>query len=280
MTDRYLISKLNNLKNVKPEASWLESNRELLLTQISNSGASQLSAWQTFIINLQSFTKVVYQPAVVLGAFVVVLVFGGLFSHQLFTQAKPNDSLYIARIISEKAKLGTIFNTTERDRLAVQFATNHAQDITAVLADPEFNNENNQVEVARLNESFNKEIDTVKTKIGRLAGTRSEVKTVAALSTNNDDAVVSIASDLTDDQGIQLSENKPIITEIVLENTSQTEEIISDISEEEAEEVKEVEETEETTDTDKILDEAKQLFEQKDYNSALNKLKEVNEIIK
>jgi len=267
MTDRYLISKLNNLKNVKPEADWLKSNRELLLTQISNSGANQLSSWQVFVINLQSFTKTVYQPAVVLGAFIIVLVFGGLFGHQFFTQAKPNDSLYIARIVSEKAKLGTIFNTQERDKLAVQFAANHAQDITAMLANPEFNNENNQEQIARLNESFNREIDTVKTKINRLASAKTVVDKAPVV--NDEEALVSIASDLTEDQGIELVEAKPVIDPAIVSQATNTTEVVTGDTVEEN-----------VSSTDKILNEAKQLFEQKDYNSALNKLKEVNEMIK
>ncbi len=263
MTEKNLISRLNNLRNVKPDAEWLKSNRELLLTQISNSGASDLSTWQTFIINLQSFTKTVYQPVFILGTFIIVLVSGSLFSHQLFTQAKPNDSLYIARIVSEKAKLGTIFNNNDRDRLAVQFAANHAQDITTVLSNPEFNNESNQDQVAHLNESFNKEINTVKTKINRL--TINKTPTIP----NNEDALVSVASDLTVDQGIQLIE--PELTITTATNTIPSiEEIISE----------EMIIPETVTETDKILDEAQQLFDQKDYNSALNKLKEVDEIIK
>ncbi len=259
MTEKNLISRLNNLKNVKPDAEWLKSNRELLLTQISNSGASDLSTWQNFIINLQSFTKTVYQPVFILGTFIIVLVSGSLFSHQLFTQAKPNDSLYIARIVSEKAKLGTIFNNNDRDRLAVQFAANHAQEITTVLANPEFNNESNQDQVAHLNESFNKEINTVKTKINRLTTNKTPVVP------NNEDALVSVASDLTADQGIQLIEPKLATT-----TATNTKEIISE----------DITISETVTETDKILDEAQQLFDQKDYNSAFNKLKEVDEIIK
>ncbi len=275
MTDKALISKLNSLKNVNPDANWLKSNRELLLTQISNSGATEISPRSAFIINLQSFFKTASQPAFALAVFILILVSGSLFSHQLFNKTKPNDSLYIARIISEKARLNTIFSQTERDRLAVQFAADHAQDITTVLADPQFNNNDNQEAVAKLSESFKKEINTVKTKMNRLA----------VAPTETEEEIVSMANTLKDEDGLEIYQ-KPDIRQndpnSDLEEEINNEKVVlpdgpaeETIAEEEAEETIETK-----TDSDKILEEAEELFEQKDYDNVLNKLKEVDEIIK
>ncbi|MHB8904241.1 MAG: DUF5667 domain-containing protein, partial [Patescibacteria group bacterium] len=208
MTEKDLISKLNNLKNINPGEAWLKSNRELLLSQVSNSGATELSVWQNFIITLSSFTKASAQPVYAFGIFVFVLLATGIFSHQLFSSAKPNDTLYIARIISEKAKLSTVINPESRDKLAMQFANERAQEISAVLADPSFNNDENKEAVAKLNTDFNEEINTVKTKIKNL----NPAKTDVAINTpvvNND--FVSIAENNKDDKGVQLLEKiKPI----------------------------------------------------------------------
>ena len=203
MTDRELINQLNSLQKLAPEASWLKSNRELLLTQISNSGAEKLSVWKTFTINLVSLAKTSVQPAYALGAFVLVLVCGTLFSSQLLAAIKPNDSLYIARVISEKAKLATVFNSEERDKLAAKFAAQRAQDITAVLADPKFNNEQNQTQIAELTSSFNQEITTVKNQVSHL----SAVNPVTPTAT---DSVVAIADNSKDNQGLQVAAN-PLI---------------------------------------------------------------------
>jgi hypothetical protein len=99
-------------------------------------------------INLGSAFKTAVQPAYALAAFVFVLLLGTVVSAEFFAGSKPNDSLYLARIISEQVKLTTTFNTVDRDRLASQFAVGHAQDITDVLADPQFNNEDNKDRVA------------------------------------------------------------------------------------------------------------------------------------
>lgn len=274
MTEKNLIKQLNNLKNVNPEAAWLKSNRELFLTQINNAGTNKLTFWEVFYINIKSFTKASAQPVFALGIFLVVLVGSSIFSHKLFSEAKPNDSLYIARVISEKAKLSTVMDTTERDRMAVKFATNHAKDITVVLANPEFNNEENQDQVARLNENFSKEIETVKTRMvsltaadkarevreaarninsGNQSGTSTEVT-----ATNTPEEIVSIATEdgFIEDNGIQISEVAPVPA---VEAAPVQTEIVTPVD---------------------PVEEVKELFERKEYDTVINKLQEVSESIK
>jgi len=273
MTESDLISQLRQLKDFKTDDKWLANNRELLLTQISNSGGAELSAWQSFIINFQSLAKISSRPAFALGIFVFLLISSSVFGHKLFSQAKPNDSLYIARIISEKAKLGTVLNTKERDRLAFQFAAGHAQDISTVLANPEFNNDSNQDQVAKLNESFEQEIKTVRNKISRLTLTSPEE--------NNEDIVV--MADSTSTAGrLEVSENQenkdtPLNLNQAPKIETDATTILSEILKASSSELVRVGQPNKA---DQILDEAKQSFEKKDYNQALDKLHEVQDIIK
>jgi len=283
MTNSELITKLNNLKSVNPDKKWLESNRELLLSQVSNFGAEKLSSWKLVFINISSVLKSAAQPAYALGAFVLLLLTGSLFSGQLLAQTKPNDSLYIARILSEKVKVNTTFNSSARNKMEVKFASNHAQDISAILADPSFNTEENQDQVAKLSNSFNEEVNTVKSKISRLA-----IATAAAPK-NNDEVV--IADSAKDDKGIQLSEDKPLSVSVapsVMPTLSATATLavpegLSLASDTAADLMASSTETDgdiQITEADKILDEVQALFDSKDYVKASDKLKEVNEIIK
>jgi len=271
MTDRDLITKLNSLKNVNPDAEWLNSNRDLLLSQISNSGARDLSVWKVFAINLGSLAKAASKPAYALGAFVVILITGSIFSHSILASAKPNDSLYIARIISEKAKLNTMFNSDERNKLAVQFATQNAQDISTVLADAQFNNSSNKDQVAKLNASFDKEIDTVKTHISYL--NPKSVKTDAIINNVEANAsdTVSMANSLKDKAGVQLLEDQKNLVTTPASNATSVLNVTPKLP---------AVETVATTTADTILDEAKQLFDKKDYTKAADKLNEVDEMIK
>jgi len=284
MTDKDLIAKLNSLKNVSPDQNWLTSNRELLVSQISNSGALKLSTWRVFIINFNSFAKAASRPAYALGAFVLILITGSLFSHQVFSSAKPNDSLYIARIISEKAKLNTMFNSDERNKLAVQFATEHAQDISVILSDPQFNNDSNKDQVAKLNESFNEEIKSAKTHISYLSAK------VTSDNKNSNDAsgTVSMANSLKDNAGVELLEEKNLNQNITPAVTTTSVLVMpANLIASSATATLPIDkvgagdkEDKTTINADSILEEVKQLFNKKDYNKAVDKLKEVDEMIK
>lgn len=287
MTNKDLISKLNSLKNVSPDSSWLANNRELFLAQISNSGADKLSGGQVFFINLKSFLKASSQPVFALGVFMLVLVASSIFGHKLFSQAKPNDSLYIARIISEKAKLNMVFNPEAKNKLAVNFATNHAKDISAVLSDPSFNNEENKDQVAKLNDSFNEEIDNVKkivnsgvTKAPKLEGEVSEQVEMS-------DEAISIAAEHKAEQGIQIKEAEPnqapVARTTIAPSTSvkaETKATTTEASSTETEVEAEVSIDAKINEADKMIDEAKESFNNKDYHSVIDKLNEVTEIIK
>ena len=280
MTNQDLIAKLNSLKKISPDQNWLKDNRELLLSQISNSGAEKLPVWRLVLIDFSSTLKALSQPAYALGVFVLLLLTGSFFSQQMLAKTKPNDSLYIARILSEKVKLNTTFDGATRDRLAVQFATGHAQDISAMLADPEFNTEANKDQVAKLNDNFQAEINTVKDRISRLP---APVKTPTPAAVINNDSQIIIADNSKDEQGIQLSEKKGEATTLNLsvptstltigtstENTLALPEASSTLKNEIVPSVA----------ADKIVDEAVKLFIQKDYTKASDKLKEVDAIIK
>ncbi|MDP2944240.1 MAG: hypothetical protein Q8N57_01540 [bacterium] len=274
MTNSQLIAKLNNLKKVNPDQKWLESNRELLLSQVSNSGAENLSVWKIMIINVSSVFKSAAQPAYALGVFIFLLLAGSLFGGSLLAKTKPNDSLYIARIISEKVKLNTTFNSNARNKMEVKFASGHAQDISAILSDPAFNNEANQDQVAKLNNSFNEEVKTVKERIGRLSAAGAAVSNNPSAPKNDE---VIIADSAKDGQGIQLSVQPLISATATLAipagfnlNATSVDLVATST------EIGKVEPTK----ADKIIDEAQALFDSKDYVKASDKLKEVDEIIK
>lgn len=278
MTDRELIKKLNSLKNVGPDSAWMSSNRDILLSQISNSGARELSTWKMFVINFNSFVKVAAQPAYALGMFLLVLVGGGLFSHQVFNSAKPNDSLYIARIISEQARLTTVFNSDDRNKLAAKFSLEHARDISTVLADPSFNNEENKDQVAKLSESFSKEIENVKTRISYLSP-KTETVQPEIESITPEEGVVSMAGNDKDSKGLQIAEKQPVKEVPVLLSTTSIEEPeiqLSNIASATPGEIS----SSSVVITSSILDEAQQLTNSKDYQKASEKLQEVSELIK
>lgn len=253
---------------MNPEAAWLKSNREILLSQIVNSGAKELSNWQRLVIDLRSFISTISQPALALGSLFMVVVGASVFGHLAFGRTKPNDSLYIARIISEKAKLSTVFNNEEREKLEVKFAADHAEAITEVLASATAE-EANADQLAYLNESFNKEIETVRAKmavIGSKAEPVVEPAAAVAVASGTEEELLVTAGNAKDATGMQLQLNNGSVDTKTATLTTEvvTEPIVTETQKAPA----------------AILEEAQALFDNKEYDSALDKLKEVKELIK
>lgn len=201
MTDRDLIKKLGNLKEIKPDSSWLKANRDSLYTQISNSGATDQSVWSSFVINFKSVLKTASTPAMAFGSLMLVLLGTSAYSHLLLTQAKPNQSLYIARELSEKAKLNTILNAQEREEMAGKFAANNAQDIINVLSDSSVKDEQ---EIAKLSTKLNEEITTVKKTVAKRE--QPAVQQIDTPTTTNSNDAVFIASNEKDAKGLSVSQ--------------------------------------------------------------------------
>lgn len=202
MTDKDLFNSLKALKeDIQPDTQWLRANRDSLFAQISNSGGKDLSPWSSFVINFKSVLRGVSVPAAVLGSLVLFLGAAMTYSHLLFSDTQPTNSLYIAREFSEQVKLTTMREGKDRDQLASKFAANKAQNIVTVLEEESLDEELR----SDLTEKFNKELSTMREVASRWEEKESEVA-VSPLTENPDtetnpetDGEVTLAQNDTDD---------------------------------------------------------------------------------
>lgn len=258
MTNSELIAKLKTLQNVNPDESFLKSNRDLLLSQISNSGAEEMGAWKKFFITFENLAKVSSRPAFALGVFVFTLLGAGLFSQKMLQNSKPNDSLYIARVMSERLRVSTTFDSAEREKLAGQYAIKRAEDIAVILSDEDFNKEENQDQVARLSSEFKSEVEKAKTSLSRLPiKTETAAPAIAQGTSSEVDALI-IAENNKDENGIEIYAPE-VVTEEKDSPASTTLEVLNPVQK---------------------IDEITTLIDNKDFVKAQEKLNEIKEIIK
>jgi len=193
---KQLLSQLNKLQDIKPDKQWKTDSQEFLRTHISEGAKS--GVFSNVMMWVKDFAKVSSQPAFALAAFVLILITGVAFFNPLLSDAKPNDSLYIARIISEKAQVNMTFNKENRDKLSAQFAINHAKDITNLMNDPEFHSqEGSQDKIANLSDNFNKEIDSARASINSInERERNTSNTNYNENRNNETNILNNSSDL------------------------------------------------------------------------------------
>jgi len=310
-----ILSQLHNLKDIKPDKQWKTESQEFLRAHIS--GGVETGVFSKVMVWVKDFAKVSSQPAFALSAFVLILVTGVIFSNPILSDAKPNDSLYIARIISEKAQLNMTFNKESRDKLSAQFATNHAKDITNLMNDPDFHSqEDSEGKIANLSNDFNKEINSARESINNI-NEREKNNYINNINNNVDIDSDSESIDLAnDDEGLVFSadtkkDDKGLEINVQTDNNSET---ISSLENNETASstdqaiVEDIEKAEDNTstneqnasstlnqlqsmtdevdkeggdvnETSKALDDAQRLFNETKYQEALDKLNEVEQLL-
>ena len=254
MNEKELLGQLNSLNQLTPDLKWKQRNREILLSQVSASNIemAENGFWQKLF---SWHTAWAVQPIVACLIF-VFLGAGAFASYQASKGTKPGDSLYIAKIISEKTRSTLTFNEENKTKLNFEFASNRAKEMEKILAEKDQPQENKTAKVEQLKASFKEEITSVKNRLTKISN--KTVKTVAeeksGTSSNQnvaqEDTKKIKAVTGKDDQGLQVSEGA---NEQKKENTQPAPE--------------------------KILDEAEELFNKNDFNGTINKLNEAKSII-
>jgi len=304
MNEKDLLEQLNKFKGIKPDQNWKEKNREILLKQVFNAEVENENFagfdWiKGFAGSLRPhFLSNVHYSSV---AVVLVLVFvmgGGVFSLKAAQNTKPGDSLYLAKIATEKTQLALTIGEKNKVRLGITFAGNRAEEIDKVLSENNDNNSNtlneeNREKVEKLVSDFKKEIDSVKTRLAKIGSKDNEetaadpVEVVEEPETSvavqdkdaEDDAQVFSANLGKDESGIQISDSVSGGKDAA--QNDDTEEVSGVSMEKEA---KISTSSDEALDMNagnpqSILKQAEELLNIEDYDATLNKLDEAGEMI-
>jgi len=291
MTDKELLKQLNSLKSIKMDSELKESNKRVLMTQISNTISTdfEVKPFNNFFFYVRNVLSMSSKPAMVLSGVFLFVVTSLFLGNDFYKDSKPNDSLYIARVISERARLNTVFSSTERERLAMEFASKHAEDIATLLMDPKFNNEENQEEVAKLTASFRSEIEKVRMNVEKSENIKTEKP-----AEKSEDVLVFSASTLKDENGIEISvpEERYLINSSTVNNfdptsngsvselnsiasTSVEVEVLGDQIEELSEQIDLESNQEIKKDKKALIEEIEKLFNEGKYSEVVLKLQNI-----
>ncbi|MFA6307057.1 MAG: DUF5667 domain-containing protein [Patescibacteria group bacterium] len=269
MNDKDLLKKLNNLKTIKPDDNFKKNYRELLYAQISagatvNKSESNLRIIWESIMPGKVFINMVKPVWITSLASVLILVIGvgGVYASK---NSKPGDSLYIAKIISEKAQFVMTFNEKDKAKLGLEFATNRAKEITQVLEESKESEDKKGAKVEQLSQDFKKEISQVKNRLTTIK--KAENKN----NQNKEEEPEVFGANLgKDDQRMEISEpvkpaaKQEILPEVKLELAAP---VIATTTEGSL------------NSPDKALEEAEKMLDEKNYDGAIDKIEEAKQII-
>ncbi|OGF30656.1 hypothetical protein A3H09_01765 [Candidatus Falkowbacteria bacterium RIFCSPLOWO2_12_FULL_45_13] len=273
MNDRELLKKLNNLKDIKPDQAWKKNYRGILYSQISASRpvlAPQSNiriVWQTIMPRqiLISLAKPVWLASAA-SVLILVVGLGGVYASK---NSKPGDSLYIAKIISEKAQFAMAFDEQDKAKLGVEFATNRAKEMVQILKDTDQTLETNNDKLEALSQNFKREIGQVKKRLTIIKAAKEQAK--------NDESQVFGANLGKSDQRMEIAEPAESTTEKPAAggDIASTTKLIS-----ENQTITNATSTPETrASADQMLEQAEKLFDEKNLDETINKLEEVNKAL-
>ncbi len=290
MTEKELLSQLNNLKNIKPESAWKRESREILLSQISGgyyktaSSAEMAASQRGLFVYLKYLKHLFPQPTFVATTIVVILLGSGVVSISASRNTKPGDSLYIAKMISEKAQLAITFNEEDKTKLRIEFAGNRAKEISQVLASASGEKEKAEA-VGKLAGDIKREIGAVKMRLQNMGVAKKEK------TGQGEDENIFSADFGKEENGVQIYDSKaneqddatksegtttPSASGSASTNLSTGASISTGTSTTPSADVLA---TLNAGSVEKALDEAEKLLENKDYNGTLDQLNKADQIV-
>lgn len=252
---------MNSLRTIKPGANWKKSGREILLAQISAGKDLEPANWFEVTENLLPEKLVMFfsKPAAVVAAIALLVFGGGTASVWASAKAKPGDSLYIAKIISEKTQLAFTFDAKEKTKLNLEFAGKRVEEAARVIAEPDDEQDKN-ARIEELASSFKKEISAAKTRLSKNAPAPAAGESVtegqedgkvfgADFGRSNEGMEIAPGGEAAAGAGAQEGTSTPLATGPAA-RTPET-----------------------------ALGEAEKLFDRKDYQGSLDMLKQASDII-
>lgn len=294
MNEKDLLGQLNSLKEIKPSPDFKKMNREVLLTQVANAKSAEKLIdfnWvRSVFIDLpsQAFEKI-SQPAVAVVLVVVCVLGSGIASMRAAQNTKPGDSLYIAKIASEKTQFVLAWDDKKKAELGLEFAGNRAKELAEVLAESGESEGAKDEVVEKLKNDFKKELSVAKGRITKIStdakndeAAQADEKSAADSKTDGnaeEDNAVFSANLEKDNKGLQTSEGvaevqQPLekkpetgAVKAVKEAPTSTPAIVPGVA-------TGTETVLKTIDTNELLEQAKMLLSNKDYDATLSKLDE------
>jgi len=203
ISDKTIIGHIKKLSQVAPDESWKQKNRELLYNQISSTINDNVLTAFTFGDFFRKNIFFQYILTIPQSSLVAVFIFAFLASGSIFglrasENSLPGDSLYIAKIVSEKTQQAFTFDDKDKAILSLEFAGKRAKEIDQVLAGVDVSKKNSE-QVEKLVSDFKKEIGQAKIRLEKISKAKEQEKIDDQQNANTTKSAEVVATAETDD---------------------------------------------------------------------------------
>lgn len=238
------------------------------MNQISQGEPLSRAGFFSVVKNLSPFDFIsrVSQPAWAVILIILAVLGAGTGSLYAARGTKPGDSLYIAKIISEKTRAAFTFSEKQKMKLSVEFAGNRAKEMAEVQKGE---NGGRAERMEKLTNDFKKEIRNIKT-----AATKNS-SAPAVKKENADDGERIFGANLgKDEKGMQITGGGADVASSSNSSNNGVE------KESAASTTAEALPSGQEQELEKVLNEAEKLFAEENYGATVDKLEEANEMVK
>ena len=136
----YIVSQLNDLKKIKPDAGRTAAQRRMLLQQVAASARTSNGAGAEFLLYAREFFShelgFLAQPAANVAVLALLIVGGGIFSITAASEATPGSFLYTVKLVGEKTRFALTSNQEDKVKLSVSFAERRVNEMAAIASAP------------------------------------------------------------------------------------------------------------------------------------------------
>ena len=129
-----IIRKIKHLQRIKPNASWLQSQRSFLLSEIARSQKPIKEKKPFLVFPLFNFSKI-FRPAFAIAFSVIVLVtsLGTIGVMNAAQNSLPGDLLYPVKTVLEKTQFTFTTDDASRTKLSIKFATQRMDEFNQLI---------------------------------------------------------------------------------------------------------------------------------------------------
>lgn len=222
-----LINNLLAVKNLetigRPEAAWVLSNREIMMSQINP---------QDKKIEENSLTKYYYQYfsemlqfKVLRPALMAVLVFGAYFGYSAITltaQASlPGEAMYPIKVLGEKLQMAATFGDEGKVKLKMDFISRRGDELQQIARTPE-DPMIKSVKISATVKQITEDVKDVKTQMDKMTIDASAASLISTAKVV-DDKTLKVEKDIVDVHTSLSTEVKKEVAKDVKEAIAQTE---------------------------------------------------------
>ena len=168
--DRFIIRKIRQLKRVQPDSSWLENQKNFLLSEISR--VQKEKREPSLVLPLFNFNILkILKPNFALALVIIVLVtsLGTIGIISASQNSLSGDFLYPLKTAFEKTQLTFTAGEINKTKLSIKFATQRMDEFTQLIDKSE-----NKEEIEKTVKNFTDQLLTVQESIDKLKEKNTE----------------------------------------------------------------------------------------------------------